>query len=73
VQQRHITTNSTDKCTLLFVYGSEVEPYKDYVTVLVYPMLPNFRNNTAFVQGYRVSPACPSGKSSVPMKMSVEH
>ena len=73
MQQRHITTNSTDKCTLLFVGGNKVKPYKEYVRVLVYPMLPNFRNRTDLVQGYRVSPACPSGNSSVSMKMRVEH
>jgi len=47
-----LTTNSTDKCTLLFVCCSKVQPHKDYVTVLAYPTLRNL------VQGYWVWLAC---------------
>jgi len=53
-----LTTNSTDKCTLLFVCSRKVGPYKDYVTVLVYPTLQNFRNTNDLVQGYWVWLAC---------------
>jgi len=45
----------------------------ELVTVLFYPMLPDFRNRIAFLEGSQASPVCPSGMSNMLIKMSVEH
>jgi len=36
-------------------------------------MLPDFRDSTSILEGYQVSPVCPTGKRSTWIKRSMEH
>jgi hypothetical protein len=43
------------------------------VKALFCPMSPDITNNTALFEESQATPACPSGKSSIKMKMGTQH
>jgi hypothetical protein len=45
---------------------------KKKVKVLFYPVLPIFQK-ALLLEGFQMSPVCPSGNSSMHMKMSIEN